>query len=249
VIVTTGGCEVKWDQDCVVVTLACPERSNALSPEVLATLADVVSHASLIEKKMLFLRSNASVFCAGADLSHLAGVDQTELADYFGQVQNLLDNIRSTRVLTVALVGGAAVGAGADLVAACDLRLGTNAARFRFPGSAFGLVLGLGRLSELIGTGRATYAAVTRNWISAADAYTWGLLDVLHPGWGDLGCSYELLLERVAEMPAEQLSDTLATARSAQPADDRSYLLRTTARPDVVGRLTAFRRSALGSGP
>ncbi len=61
---------------------------------------------------------------------------------------------RRAPALTIAVVRGAAFGAGADLVASCDYRLGTPASRFAFPGNRFGVVLGTRQLASVVGLQR-----------------------------------------------------------------------------------------------
>jgi enoyl-CoA hydratase/carnithine racemase len=75
-------------------------------------------------------------------------------------LEALLDAVWRAPVRTVAIAQGRAWGAGADLFAACDLRIALSGASFRFPGAGFGIVLGTRRLAERVGTDRA------RAWVS-----------------------------------------------------------------------------------
>ena len=95
------------------------------------------------------LRGNDRHFAAGFDLGGLAAETDATLAHRFLRIGLLLERLYAAPYVTVAVAEGAAVGAGADLVLACDHRLVAPAVRLRFPGSAFGVVLGAHRREEL----------------------------------------------------------------------------------------------------
>ena len=109
-----------------------------------------------------------------------------------------------------SVVQGSAVGAGADLVAACDHRIGTPDARLRFPGAAFGVVLGTRRLAGLVGGERALALAAGES-LTGTEAHWAGLL--------------------TASVPAARLEDELerTLARSVHPAAARGVLRATRA--------------------
>ena len=79
----------------------------------------------------------------------------------------------------IAVVEWAAVGGGAQLAIAADLRFGTSAARFRFPGPGHGLAIGAWALSSLVGRGRAGDLCLTMREVEAEEALAIGLLDRL----------------------------------------------------------------------
>jgi enoyl-CoA hydratase/carnithine racemase len=134
------------------VTLDRPGRANALSAAVVEQLHAVLDEAALARPDALVLRGNERHFASGLDLTGLHDETDASLAHRFLRIGLLLEKISAAPYLTVAVVEGAAVGAGADLVAACDHRLAAPTATFRFPGSRFGVVLGTRRLAALTGT-------------------------------------------------------------------------------------------------
>lgn len=138
------------------VTLDRPDRANALSVELVEALHGVLDEAAGNPPAALVLQGNRRHFCAGFDLSALDSETDGSLAHRFLRVGLLLERLLTAPYTTVAVVEGAAVGAGADLVAACEQRVGTPEATFQFPGSAFGVILGRQRLADLVGedTGR-----------------------------------------------------------------------------------------------
>jgi enoyl-CoA hydratase len=158
-----------------VITLNNSATANALSPAMVGALADAISAARVDPTRGLLIRSIGPTFSAGFDLRDLGSQTDDSLRARFRALQAVLDELTKAPFITYAVVEGPAVGAGADLALACDFRVGTAKARFRFPGSHFGLVLGLGRLRSIAGSTRAL-EAMGGDWIDTDAAETWGLI-------------------------------------------------------------------------
>jgi enoyl-CoA hydratase/carnithine racemase len=131
------------------VILDRPAQANALSAGLVEDLHRVLDEATAARPEALVLRGNARHFAAGFDLGGLEGETDATLALRFLRVGLLLERLIAAPYVTAAVAEGAAVGAGADLVLACDHRLVDPAVTLRFPGSAFGIVLGATRRAEL----------------------------------------------------------------------------------------------------
>ncbi|SEB65223.1 Enoyl-CoA hydratase/isomerase [Nocardioides exalbidus] len=131
------------------VTLDRPTRANALSVELVDALHAVLDEVEGARPEALVLRGNARHFAAGFDLGGLVDETDATLALRFLRIADLLERLIAAPCTTVAVVEGAAVGAGADVVLACDHRLVDPAVTLRFPGSAFGVALGVVRRAEL----------------------------------------------------------------------------------------------------
>ncbi|MDQ6525094.1 enoyl-CoA hydratase/isomerase family protein [Nocardioides sp. LHD-245] len=135
--------------DVWTVTLDRPERANALSAELVEALHDVLDEAATARPEALVLRGNERHFAAGFDLGGLAAETDASLALRFLRIGLLLERLIAAPFRTVAVAEGAAVGAGADLVLACDHRLVAPTVTLRFPGAEFGVALGTVRRAEL----------------------------------------------------------------------------------------------------
>ncbi|MCR1784941.1 enoyl-CoA hydratase/isomerase family protein [Nocardioides carbamazepini] len=135
--------------DIWTVTLDRPERANALSADLVEALHDVLDEAAAARPEALVLRGNDRHFAAGFDLGGLAAETDATLALRFLRIGLLLERLIAAPYRTVAVANGVAVGAGADLVLACDHRLVDPAVTLRFPGAAFGVALGTVRRAEL----------------------------------------------------------------------------------------------------
>jgi methylglutaconyl-CoA hydratase len=126
------------------VTLNRAARKNAFDAELIAALHEAFETLHGAEGvRVVFLRGAGGTFCAGADLEWMkAAVDHTEAdnRDDALQLARMLKSLWDMPALTVALVEGGAFGGGAGLVAACDLAVSTQDARFMFSEVRLGLV-------------------------------------------------------------------------------------------------------------
>src|SRR5262249_15289089 len=100
----------------------------------------------------------------------------------FTRIEQLLQRLRQSSFVSIALVHGAAMGAGADIAASCTYRVGSDAAKFRFPGFRFGVALGTSHLARLVGTQAARDILLNTATIDANTALDIGLLtDLVEP--------------------------------------------------------------------
>ena len=163
----------------------------------------------------LVFRGRGRHFCTGFDLSGLESETDATLRARFVALEGLLQAVWHAPVRTVAVATGRAWGAGADLFASCDVRACTPDATFRFPGTAFGIVLGTRRLVELIGWDRARPLVTEGATHDAAAALAAGLAtDIVE---GDMEA---WLAARCAPPVADRL--TFATIREAARPDHRA---------------------------
>lgn len=137
--------------DVWTLTLARPEKRNALSAELVEELLDIVRQAGQEAAKVLILRGQGKSFCAGFDFTGCESQSEGDLLLRFVRIELLLQAMAESPCLTVALTHGPTFGAGVDLAAVCRLRIATVDATFRMPGLRFGLVLGTRRFAEIVG--------------------------------------------------------------------------------------------------
>jgi enoyl-CoA hydratase/carnithine racemase len=218
-----------------------PERGNALSTELVRRVAAAVDDTVSAGGRVLAIRSTSAVFCSGFDLREPVPDDNAALRR-FGEIQGLLDRLRNAPLITVACVDGPAFGAGADLVAACDYRLGTARVRFRFPGSRFGLVLGLRRLAAIAGVDVARDLVLRARVIGADEALAVGLLTAVME-LGELDSYVARLAADVADLDEVTLSLIVRSLRADEPPDDAELLMASATRAGLAARITTFAAS------
>lgn len=128
----------------VALTLNRDEKRNALSEELLVALEQELERA-LIDGSAVLLTGAGTAFSAGADLS--AG-DPTGI---YPALKRVVDLIRGAEKAVVAYVNGPAIGAGAMLAGACDIRVVAPSARFAIPVAKMGVSVPPGLAAELAG--------------------------------------------------------------------------------------------------
>jgi enoyl-CoA hydratase len=151
--------------------LSRPERRNALDVSLLRAVTDAL--AADPEGPALLASTDPRVFCAGADLT----IPATERAAVSDLVYDCCEIIVTRPGPVIAVLTGPAVGGGAQLAAASDLRIAGPAARLRFTGPP-GLDLSVGAwlLPDLVGRGAATDLVLTGRWVQAPEALALGLV-------------------------------------------------------------------------
>ena len=169
---------ISWPKpDLAVVRINRADRGNAFDARLVKEL-----HAAIVEvttqptaQTLVFLAEGKD-FSTGMDLSHLDAETDETLAARFFAIEELLAAVWSSRLRTVVCVQGRAWGAAADLAVACDLRLSSPNASFRFPGAQFGLVLGTRRLSCRIGSDMARQIILEGQTVLSERAVKLGLI-------------------------------------------------------------------------
>lgn len=147
--------EIRDEGHVRTLTLSRAEFANALSDELVDELIRATGPDALSGVGILELHGSSRHFCAGLDLADLDSLDDATAVRRVLRIAYLLEQLYAAPCLTLAHAQGAAVGAGADLFAACDVRVAGPHATFRFPGAGFDLVLGTRRLAELVGSATA----------------------------------------------------------------------------------------------
>lgn len=137
--------------DVMTATLNRPDKLNAFNEGLVEGLHNAVEEAKLQNIRALVFRGAGKGFSGGFDLSNVDDSSDGDLLMRFVRVEELLQAVYHAPFATISLVHGPCYGAAADLVAVCHWRIATSKARFRMPGSRFGLVLGTHRLANIVG--------------------------------------------------------------------------------------------------
>lgn len=124
----------------LTLTLNRPERRNALSQSLIAEIdAALAQVAGDRNTRVVIISSIGSVFCSGHDLGEIPGKSAEEYHEIFATCARMMLRIHEIPQPVIARVDGLATAAGCQLVAACDLAVATETARFAAPGVKIGL--------------------------------------------------------------------------------------------------------------
>lgn len=161
--------------------------ANSISTEVVATLRelwDAVSAPGSGVRALVIASANPQLFCAGADLRALVGMDPAGAPALVDAMNGLLRDFERSSVVTIAAVGAPALGGGCELAMGCDLRIAARSASFGQPEIGLGIMPGFGgtqRLPRLVGSSKALEMNLTGEPIGAEEAYGFGLVSDVVP--------------------------------------------------------------------
>jgi enoyl-CoA hydratase/carnithine racemase len=224
------------------LTLNRPEKANALDEAMVAALLDALAAAREDGTRLLILDAAGKHFCAGFDLGGLDDCSDGDLLLRFVRVETALQALYHLPFPTLALARGRAMGAGADLFAACSRRVAAPGTQFRMPGLAFGILLGTRRLAARIGADAARRIQNETRQFDAAEALALGFAtDILEEeGWlgvieSAAGAANTLSANATAALFQATVTDTRV--------EDMADLVASAARPGLKQRIRAYRHA------
>jgi enoyl-CoA hydratase/carnithine racemase len=182
------------------IRLNRPDRRNALSLALMDELATVLkSLGERTELRAFVIEAAGPAFSAGHDLGEMVGRDLPFYQRLFDSCTELMETIHRVPQPVIAKVHGIATAAGCQLVAACDLAVAAEDARFATPGVKIGLFCStpMVPLSRAIGRKRALEMLLTGTPISASTALEWGLVNRVVP-FDELGAAVDELVAAIA---------------------------------------------------
>lgn len=196
--------ELEVDGAIWTLKLNRPDRANALTEEMLTSLAGHVADASG-KAKALILTGEGKVFSAGADLDEVK--DGLATSKVWEMVSGL---IASFPGLSVAALNGTLAGGAFGMVLAADIRIAVPEANFFYPVVKMGVLpqpSDPARLANLIGPARAKMLLLAGQKVGSEEAFSWGLIDRIVSD-GDLmdvakdlvGASLGADFEKIAQM-------------------------------------------------
>ena len=175
-------CNWRADGEVALITLKGSERKNPVTFDSYAELRDTFRKlAAADDIKAIVFGSNGGNFCSGGDVRDIIGPlldrDMKGLLEFTRMTGDLIKAMRACPQPIIAAVDGVCVGAGAMIALFCDIRLGTPQAKTAFLFTRVGLagcdmgacamlprVIGQGRASELLFTGRTMSAEEGAQW-------------------------------------------------------------------------------------
>ena len=164
-----------------VLTLNRPRQYNALSRALLEALHRELDAIAADESvRVVVIAGAGNAFCSGHDLKEMQALaSQDEVEALFVSCSAMMQKLVSLPQPVIAAVHGIATAAGCQLVAQCDLAVAADDARFAASGINLGLFCSTPAvaLSRNLGRKRAAEMLFTGDFISAANALEWGLVN------------------------------------------------------------------------
>lgn len=237
------------ERDGAVATLVLDHgRVNIVDPDLIESLLEGLPEIlDDPEVRCVVIRGKGKIFVGGANLTVMRRLDPETYRAMrrWVEVQRLLEQAPKP---VVAALNGHALGGGAELALACDLRILHAEATFGFPESGLGIFPGAGgsqRLPRLIGPHRAKRLIIDGTRLSAAEALAEGLVDIV------AGDDFDQVVRREAERLAARPTATIGLIKRVidegwgLPIDEamaveEAYVLRNITLEDAAEGIQAF---------
>ncbi len=179
------------NRDCVAyridgrvahISLTRPAVLNAINEDMCRQLASVLDEIEQQPDISIAVLSGgeARAFSAGADLTFMRGLSGESLRRFIELTWLVFDRIARSPLLSIAALHGYALGGGAELALACDMRIADGDTKIGFPEMSLGSVPGSGavqRLPQLIGPSRAMELIVSGRRVDGREAEMMGLVN------------------------------------------------------------------------
>lgn len=166
------------------ITLNSPKSVNALSKDMIGEITLALERFLVDEStKVIIIKANGKHFCSGHNLTEMVDGDRSEYKSIFENCTRMMKLLHEVPQVVIAQVQGVATAAGCQLVAACDLVVAEEGARFGTPGVKIGLfcTTPMIALSRVVGRKQALKMLMTGRLISAQEAERYGLVNTVVP--------------------------------------------------------------------
>ena len=210
-----------------VLTLNRPRQYNALSAELLASLHAALDAIAADEAvRVVMITGAGSAFCAGHDLKEMRTLEPAGVEDLFTSCSAMMQKLVALPQPVIAVVNGLATAAGCQLVAQCDLAVASAEARFAVSGVNLGLFCATPAvaLTRNLGRKRSAEMLFTGEFIDAAQALEWGLVNRVAPSARLMGAALELAASLKAKPRAALATGKALFYRQLEEGLQRAYV-------------------------
>jgi len=245
--------ELKIEKQVATVTLNHPPvnaLSDAMTESLHVALDDIEAAGDVA---VLHLRSALKVFCAGADLAMMRELLATaegcdRMIEIVRNIQHLYERLEMAPIVSIAELGGAALGGGFELALACDLRIAAAEAKLGLPEANLGLLPAAGgtqRLPRIAGEATARRLILGAEVVTGQEAARLGLVHWSVPR-EELPAFAAQQVQRLAGLPAAALAANKRCIAAALDTSVDGYELELTEtrklhdNPETKRRIKAF---------
>ena len=223
-----NGIEVRLDDSpgkIVRVTLKLSGPLNVIGSEQMEDFLGCMGRVAAMDgaRAVVLEGETGRAFIGGADIYEMAKLDAPSARAFITRLHECCEAIRVLPVPVIAKIRGYCLGAGLEVAAACDLRIGAADSTYGMPEVLVGVpsVIEAALLPRLIGWGKTRDLLFTGRMIDAAEAFDWGLIDRLAPQ-DDLDAGLDAWLEGIcaAAPNAIRLQKSLIRQWEALPLDE-----------------------------
>ena len=233
---------IERGDDRVVATLNRPDKRNAIDQDTIDALHALCAELES-EPRTLILTGSDGVFASGADIAQL----RERRADDARRAINATAFIRihELPMPVIAAIEGYALGGGAELAYAADIRLAAPSLKIGNPETGLGIIAAAGatwRLPEIVGGARAAELLLTGRILGADEALAWGLVSAIHPADELLAAAHAIADRIDANDPlaTQHTKRALRAPRHEHPQIERELQAELFESDEKMRRMTDF---------
>ncbi|QUW18130.1 enoyl-CoA hydratase/isomerase family protein [Agrococcus sp. Marseille-Q4369] len=226
----------------VLATLDRPEKRNAIDQDLVDALHALCARLE-VERRTLVITGSGGTFAAGADIAQLRERRATDALK--GINTRCFQRIRALPMPVIAVLDGYALGGGAELAYAADIRIGTSSLKIGNPETGLGIIAAAGatwRLKEIVGDALAAEMLLTGRILGADEALAAGLVSTVVESHAALEHAASLA-ERIAALDPAATQATkraLIAPASAHPEIELAEQAVLFESPEKQRRMTEF---------
>jgi enoyl-CoA hydratase len=210
--------DLEIDDGLAVITIDRPHARNAISLDTMDQLGDALNGA-YGARALVLKGAGDKAFVSGGDLKELAALrTEADAAAMAWRMRSVCDRISAFPGPVLAALNGHALGGGAEVAVAADIRLAADDIKIGFNQVALGIMPAWGgaeRLAELVGKSRALLLAGTGSILDAADAHRVGLVDAVVSRESFEG-EWRAMARKLATLPAGEIKRVIAGASAPE---------------------------------
>ena len=210
--------DLEIDDGLAVVTIDRPRARNAISLETMDQLGDALDGADGA-RALVIKGAGDKAFVSGGDLKELAAIrTEADAAAMAWRMRAICDRIAAFPGPVLAALNGHALGGGAEVAVAADIRLAADDIRIGFNQVTLAIMPAWGgaeRLTALVGRSKALLLAGTGNVLDAAEAQRVGLVDVVVPR-GSFEDEWRTVARKLATRPAGEIKRVVGGASAPE---------------------------------
>lgn len=232
--------DVSRDATRMTLTLARPERRNALSLDLMTEVTKALREVPG-DVRVVVIGAEGPAFSAGHDIGEMIDRPASFYTDLFDGCIDMMETVQSIPQPVIARVHGVATAAGCQLVASCDLAVASTEAWFGTPGVKIGLFCTTPAvpLVRAIGRKRAMEMLLTARIVDAETALDWGLVNRVVPP-GDLDAAITDYVDTISSFSGDVIGLGKETFyRQAGLPQSQAYEMTKPIMADNAGRPSA----------
>ena len=228
--------------DRVVATLDLPATRNAIDQATIDALHALCAELEAAPR-VLILTGAGGVFASGADIAQLRDRRAPDARRGINTIA--FRRVRALPMPVIAALDGYALGGGAELAYAADLRIASPSLKMGNPETSLGIIAAAGatwRLPEIVGEARAAELLLTGRILDADTALAWGLISAIHPAEELLSAAHALADRIVRNDPLATMHTkrALLAPVDAHPGIELELQAELFDSPEKERRMTAF---------